>query len=161
MEGRLIGVLRSHCKGGCAHVGNAHASLTCAPGLPPLSIQLQDHSVCGGENLSVNDHEGPVCIPINCGKFILHQTFHVAADARKCLLPCKAPSAEFAPDPALDPLWISAKEPFRGASKKDFGFQIIIKVTDTTDENGTEEKKEEEKVEEKKVEEKKVEEKKI
>ena len=30
---------------------------------------------------------------------------------------------------ALDPLWISAWEPFHGASKKDFGFQIILKVS--------------------------------
>jgi hypothetical protein len=44
------------------------------------------------------------------------------------LLTCKAASAEFAPDPALDPLWISSFEPFHGASKKDFGFQVTIKV---------------------------------
>ena len=46
----------------------------------------------------------------------------------KKLLPCKAASAEFAPDPALDPLWISAFEPFHGAQKKDFGFRVTIKV---------------------------------
>jgi len=40
----------------------------------------------------------------------------------------KAASAEFAPDPALDPLWISYWEPFHGAAKKDLGFQIILKV---------------------------------
>ena len=44
------------------------------------------------------------------------------------LFPCKAPSAEFAPDPALDPLWISAKEPFKGAKKGDLGFQVTVKV---------------------------------
>jgi hypothetical protein len=44
------------------------------------------------------------------------------------MLPCKAASAEFAPDPALDPLWISYWEPFHGATKKDFGFQITLKV---------------------------------
>jgi hypothetical protein len=32
------------------------------------------------------------------------------------------------PDPALDPLWISAFEPFHGAQKKDFGFRVTIKV---------------------------------
>jgi hypothetical protein len=40
----------------------------------------------------------------------------------------KSASAEFAPDPALDPLWISYWEPFHGAGKKDFGFQVILKV---------------------------------
>ena len=33
-----------------------------------------------------------------------------------------------APDPALDPLWISYWEPFHGAVKKDFGFQVTVKV---------------------------------
>jgi hypothetical protein len=45
------------------------------------------------------------------------------------VLPCKAASAEFAPEPALDPLWISYWEPFHGAQKKDFGFQVTIKVS--------------------------------
>jgi len=44
------------------------------------------------------------------------------------LKPCKAASAEFAPEQALDPLWISYWEPFHGAAKKDFGFQITLKV---------------------------------
>src|SRR5262249_13836433 len=46
----------------------------------------------------------------------------------RALLLCYAASAEFAPDPALDPLWISYWEPFHGAIKKDFGFQITVKV---------------------------------
>jgi hypothetical protein len=56
------------------------------------------------------------------------QSFRVSAAMPKSVLPCKAPSAEFAPDPALDPLWISAKEPFKGAKKSDLGFQVTIKV---------------------------------
>ena len=62
------------------------------------------------------------------GKYTLRQQFGVQASHPKKLLPCKAASAEFAPDPALDPLWISALEPFHGAQKKDFGFQVTIKV---------------------------------
>ena len=41
----------------------------------------------------------------------------------------KAASAEFAPDPALDPLWISYWEPFHGANKKDFGFKVTLKAS--------------------------------
>ena len=52
--------------------------------------------------------------------------------APRSVLPCKAPSAEFAPDPALDPLWISYKEPFHAAIKKDFGLQVTIKVAEDT-----------------------------
>ena len=41
------------------------------------------------------------------------------------------------PDPALDPLWISAWEPFKGAQKKEFGFQVTVKVSATPeDDNG-------------------------
>jgi hypothetical protein len=45
------------------------------------------------------------------------------------MLPCKTASAEVAPDPALDPLWINAFEPFHGAAKKDFGFQVTSKIS--------------------------------
>ena len=57
-----------------------------------------------------------------------HQTFAVSAAHPQSLWCCKAASAEFAPDPALDPLWISYWEPFHGAIKKDFGFQVVLKV---------------------------------
>ena len=71
-------------------------------------------------------------MPIVAGKYCLRQTFVVSASAHKCVL-CKGPSAEFAADPALDPLWISYKEPFHGAAKKDFGFQITLKIAEDTD----------------------------
>jgi hypothetical protein len=52
----------------------------------------------------------------------------VTASHPQCWRLCKAASAEFAPDPGLDPLWISYWEPFHGAAKKDFGFQVTMKV---------------------------------
>ncbi len=130
IEGRVIGLLRSHCKGGgsasegpgCATISSGDTVLA--------SFTVPDHSVAGGENLSINDHDGPIEVPIAAGKYTLHETFTVSAAHPKSLLPCKAASAEFAPDPALDPLWISYWEPFHGAVKKDFGFQITIKVAE-------------------------------
>jgi hypothetical protein len=128
LEGRLIGLLRSHAKGG----GTAEASQACATvragEAPLLTLSLPSHSVAGGESLSVNDRAAPVTAVVRAGSFCLHQTFHVAASHAKGLLG-KAASAEFAPDPALDPLWISAFEPFHGANKKEFGFQVTLKVT--------------------------------
>ena len=152
LEARVIGLLRSHCKGGSASFTDACATVTCGPAAI-ATLCLEPHSVAGGENLSLNDHDGPVTVTVGAGKHNFHQKFTVTACAPKCLLPCKAPSAEFAPDPALNPLWISASEPFRGAAKKDFGFQVIVKVADDTP--AEEEKKEEEKKEEEKKEEKK------
>jgi hypothetical protein len=84
-----------------------------------------------GQNLSINDAEGPACIPITPGCYTLHQVFNFSACMPKGLLPCKAPSAEFAAD-ALDPLWIDYKEPFYGADKSAYGFQVTIRVEETT-----------------------------
>ena len=61
-------------------------------------------------------------------RYNLKQTFSLTASHPASLWPHKAASAEFAPDPGLDPLWISYWEPFHGASKKDFGFQMILRV---------------------------------
>jgi hypothetical protein len=129
IEGRVIGLLRSHVKGGTAQYSQACA--TVSGGAPAaLTLTVPDHCVGNGENLSVNDHEGPHSMPVVPGKYSLHQTFSVLAQSPCCAFPHKAPSAEFAPDPALDPLWISVREPFHGAAKKDFGFQVILKVAE-------------------------------
>jgi hypothetical protein len=129
----VIGLLRSHAHGGgsAGIVCPAQACLTsCESGGPALlEVALPGRSVAGGENLSVNDRQGPVSVVVPFGKFVLHQKFGVEAAHPKKLLPCKAASAEFAPDPALDPLWISYWEPFHGANKKDFGFQVTLRVS--------------------------------
>ncbi len=132
MEGRVIGLLRSEWKGtGSACEGPGCASFSSGTS-EIVTLCVPSHSVGGGENLSINDRDGPVEVSIGPGKFTLHQTFSVTATHGKSLRLTKAASAEFAPDPALDPLWISYWEPFHGAAKKDFGFQITIKVVEDT-----------------------------
>ena len=145
MEARVIGLLRTHGKADTASYDHACSGVVSGP-TSLVSLCVPPHSVSGGESLSVNDHAGPFSVPIVAGKYCLNQTFVVSATAHKCLL-CKGPSAEFAPDPALDPLWISYKEPFHGAIKKDFGFQVILKVAEDTDTsaNGNKDKGEAEK----------------
>lgn len=132
IEARVIGLLRTHaCGGGSAGITcPAHAAIApCgAEGVAVVEVGLPGRSVGGGENLSVNDQQGPVSAVVPIGKYTLHEQFGVQASHPKKLLPCKAASAEFAPDPALDPLWIGAFEPFHGAQKKDFGFRVTIKV---------------------------------
>jgi hypothetical protein len=125
LEGRVIGLLRS-TKCGTARQGPVCASVTGGAG-PLVSLAMPPHAVAGGESVSVNDREGPEAVVVPPGKYTLHQTFEVAAAHPRSLCG-KAASAEFAPDPALDPLWISYWEPFHGAAKKDFGFQVILKV---------------------------------
>lgn len=133
LEGRVIGLLRTHRKaGGSVEQGPGIVAVSCGSvGL--LAVTVPPHSVAGGENLSVNCREGPVAVPVLPGKYELHEKWAITAAHPKCLLPCKASSAEFAPDPALDPLWISYWEPFHGAAKKDFGLQVTIRVAPDTD----------------------------
>ncbi len=128
LEGRVIGLLRTDHKkkGGSASIGDARACVTLGPA-DVASVSLPGASVSGGESLSINNVEGPACAPIVPGCYVLHQSFSIAASHAKGVCG-KAASAEFAPDPALDPLWISHKEPFHGAAKKDFGFQITIRI---------------------------------
>lgn len=127
MEARVIGLLRSDRKsGGTASESGSAALLSVSTEI--VAVQAPAHSVSCGESLSINDHEGPVTVTIAPGKYTLHQVFHVAVATPRSFLCGKASSSEFAPDPALDPLWISYWEPFHGAAKKDFGFQVVIRV---------------------------------
>jgi hypothetical protein len=124
LEGRVIGLLRGERKG-CGEYSDACAQLLCGPA-EVVSLCVPPHSACDCQSLAVNDHDGPVAVPAVPGKYCLHQTFAIAAHTESCI--CKRPSAEFAPDPALDPLWINYWEPFHGVNKKDFGFQVVLKV---------------------------------
>src|SRR5262245_5571138 len=127
LEGRVIGLLRSHNGGGKAEQGPAQATVTtAAAGI--VSLDLPSHCVSGGDNLSINDRSGPVSASVTPGEYHLNQTFAVSERHPSTLRMCKAASSEFAPDPALDPLWISYWEPFHGAAKTDFAFQITLKV---------------------------------
>jgi hypothetical protein len=127
LEGRVIGLLRGGSRGGAAE--ETHGCATVADGVKALlTMCVPDHGVTCADNLSLNDHEGPVSVSLSAGKYTLHQVWSLRATHVRSLLPCKAASAEFAPDPALDPLWISYWEPFHGAAKKDFGFQVTLKV---------------------------------
>jgi hypothetical protein len=101
-----------------------------------LTLIQPPHSAACGENVSLNDHDGPVEGPIAPGKYTIHGCFTITASHPRSLLPCKPASAEFAPDPALDPLWISYWEPFHGVGKKDFGYQVTIKVAADTGNGG-------------------------
>jgi hypothetical protein len=126
IEGHLVGLLRGDAHGGSAGVGPGAVALSSGNVSVEL-VALKAHEVSGGDNLAINDHKGPVSVPVLPGEYHLLQTFHIrAAHARSI---CgKAASAEFAPDPALDPTWISVTEPFHGANKKDFGFRVVLRV---------------------------------
>ncbi len=131
LEGRVIGALRSHRhSGGSAQEGPGQVSLMCGT-TEVIGLATPGHAVKCGENLSVNCRTAPITLLATPGRVILHQTWSVSASHPQALFPCKAASTEFAPDPALDPLWISYWEPFHGVNKKDFGFQVTLRVSPT------------------------------
>jgi hypothetical protein len=136
VEGRVIGLLRGERKGcaeytdACAHVGTDSTDI--------VSVCVPPHSACNCESLAVNDHNGPKAIPVAPGKYALRQTFTIAARSDCALF--KRPSAEFAPDPALDPLWITYFDPFHGVKKDSFGFQVVLKVVPDVEESNADKK---------------------
>ena len=133
MEARVVGLLRSPkccCKnpGVSASVSvPGQAVVRCGP-RDLLALSLPPRSAAAGESLSVYNREGPVWVLVPAGKYTLHEVFGIQANGSKWGGPCKGPSAEFAPDGALDPRWISSYEPFHGAIKNSFGFQVILKI---------------------------------
>jgi hypothetical protein len=136
VEARVIGLLRGERKG-CAEYSDACASILAAP-VDLITLCVPPRQVCGCDSLAVNDRDGPKTVPVLPGKYVLHQTFSISATTTSLI--CKRPSAEFAPDPALDPLWISYWDPFHGVKKDTFGFQVVFKVAPDTNE-GNDEKK--------------------
>lgn len=131
MEARVVGLLRTPkcCCGsgaGSASVSiPAHAVVRCGP-RELLAVSLPPHCACCGESVSIYNREGPGSVLLGPGKYTLREEFGIEAIGKG--LPCKGPSAEFAPDGALDPRWISWYEPFHGAIKNSFGFQVILKA---------------------------------
>ena len=101
VEARVIGLLRSRCKGGGAAEEGPGCAMVDAGGVPLVTCGVPEHAVAGGENLSVNDHDGPFEVPIAPGKYALHQTFTVSATHPKTWCPGKA-VAEFGSDSELD-----------------------------------------------------------
>jgi hypothetical protein len=136
VEARVSGLLRGEKKG-CAEYSEACATVLTAP-VEVVTLCVAPHMVCDCDSLAVNDHDGPKTVPVTPGKYSLRQTFSISARSSSWIW--KKPSAEFAPDPALDPLWINYWEPFHGVKKDTFGFQVTLKVA-SDNEEGTGDKR--------------------
>jgi hypothetical protein len=127
VEAQIVGLLRGDKHGGSAGACDGTATVVAVGGASIVSLAIEGHSVAGDENLAINDHKGPLSATVRAGEHHLFQTFRISAAHARTILG-KAASAEFAPDPALDPTWISVTEPFHGAAKKDFGFRVTLRV---------------------------------
>jgi hypothetical protein len=126
IEAQVMGLLRGDRNGGSACVNGAGAVLFCGQA-SILALAMDGHEVSGGDNLSINDRKGPMSMAVPAGDYHLMQTFRIGATHARGICG-KAAAAEFAPDPALDPTWISATDPFRGTNKKEFGFRVTLRI---------------------------------
>jgi hypothetical protein len=138
MESRVIGLLRTnhelyeHClckMGGMAETGSAEASVACGDA-ELVHIALPPRSICCSADLSVYNHDGPLCIPVHPGCYTLHQTWSIGTSHPPFF--CRGASAEFAPEPQYYPdanaWWFQHFKPFNGTATRDFGYQVTIKV---------------------------------
>jgi hypothetical protein len=126
IEAHVLGLLRGDANGGSAAVGEGTVAIA-AGTATVATLSVEGHAVDACSNLAINDHKGPVSVPLSPGDYHLLQTFRISAAHVRSICG-KAACAEFAPDPALDPTWISITDPFHGANKKEFGFRVILRV---------------------------------
>jgi hypothetical protein len=127
IEARAIGLLRSTCKGGGRAEEGPGCATVSAGSVALVTVSVPPHAVGGGENLAINDHTVPSEMPIAPGAYALRQTFTVSATHPRTWCPGKA-VAEFGSDSGLDKVWIGSHDPFSGAGKKEFRFQVTLKV---------------------------------
>jgi hypothetical protein len=126
VEAQIIGLLRGDANGGTASMCSGAVVITCGD-ISVLDVSMDGHAVTGDDHLAINDRKGPYWLSVTPGEFHLVQKFHISAAHVRGICG-RAAAAEFAPDPALDPTWISVKDPFHGANKKEFGFRVILRI---------------------------------
>jgi hypothetical protein len=127
----MIGTLQSQTPGGGTAEQAEGAASVQADGQSVLNVALQPHGVSGGQNLFVNDREGPVETQVCPGLYCLQQSFGLSA-TQPCSLHHAGAAADFDPDAKLDSRWDEVLKPFRAVPHRDFGFRVIIRVVEDT-----------------------------
>src|SRR5262249_32413763 len=116
---------------GTAEQGPATASLLLGEtGL--LSINVQPSAVACGQELSINNRDGPVECPAAEGCYRLVGTFHIGVNQGKGVCHRQLLVAAFDPAAQLDAFWADALKPFRAVPRRDFGFKILLRVVEDT-----------------------------
>jgi hypothetical protein len=128
LDSKLVGYLRSKDRGG-ARVTLASATLAplgcdnCVPVVlshPPQAIAGKAGQMC---NLRLTPQKSP---PMPLGRYLLTARFVIEAYSGGL---CDGHSAaDFSPDVTLADPFVRPRDPFQGASKKGFGFNITIKA---------------------------------
>jgi hypothetical protein len=133
LVGRVVGTIQVTkpclcCKPcGTAEQGMATASLGCGDTCL-LSINVPPSAVACGEEMALNNRDGPVECPGVPGCYHLNGTFHIGVTQGKGCFNRQFAVADFDPAPQLDAFWADALRPFRAVPRRDFGFKIVVRV---------------------------------
>jgi hypothetical protein len=136
MVGRVVGTLQVTDPGKCglkacgtAEQGQASACLALG-GTGLLSVNVQPSAAVCGQELSINNRDGPVESRAVVGSYCLSSTFHIGVTQGKGVWCRQAAVADFDPAPQLDAFWADALKPFRAVPRREFGFKIIVRVVE-------------------------------
>lgn len=135
MIGRVVGTLQVTHPGKCckpcgmADQGPAGASL-CLGETELLCVSVPTSGVICGQELSINHQVGPVECVGDVGCYHLNGTFRISATQGQGVFHRQFAVADFDPAPQLDAFWADALKPFRAVPRRDFGFQLVVRVVE-------------------------------
>lgn len=136
MVARVVGTLLvtepcCSCSKACGSADQGAATACLAVGdAPLLSVAVQPSSVCCGQELSINNRQGPVECQAVAGSYKLSACFRINATQGKGIWHRQAAVADFDPAPQLDGFWADALKPFRAVPRRDFGYKLILRVVE-------------------------------
>jgi hypothetical protein len=136
MVGRVVGTLQvtepCHCTGkpcGSAEQGPANACLSIGEA-NLLSISIKPTAVACGQEVSLNNRDGPIECTAAVGCYRLHATFRIGVSQGKGVFYRQAAAADFDPAPQLDAFWADVLKPFRAVPRREFGFKVVLRVVE-------------------------------
>jgi hypothetical protein len=135
--GRVVGTLlvtnptAPCCNKSCgtAEQGPASACLTLGHA-NLLEISVKSTAIACGQESSINFREGPVECVTSAGPYRLTGSYRLGVTQGKGVFYRQAAVADFDPAPQLDAFWADALKPFRAVPRKDFGFQVVVRVVE-------------------------------
>jgi hypothetical protein len=136
MMGRVVGTLQvtepCKCTGkpcGSAEQGPATACLSLGEA-SLLSITVKPTAVACGQEVSLNNRDGPVEATAAVGCYRLHASFRIGVSQGKGVFYRQAAVADFDPAPQLDAFWADVLKPFRAVPRREFGFKVVLRVVE-------------------------------
>jgi hypothetical protein len=95
-----------------------------------LSVNVKGSSAVCGQEVAVNNRDGPVEALAAVGSYRLTGSFHIGATQGKGVFHRQFAVADFDPAPQLDAFWADALKPFRAVPRRDFGFKVVLRVVE-------------------------------